>query len=169
MTPDLAVLLAGFVLAHAAWSVADLPPGELLVPLAVIDKGGQRQLLRFQSDTQALAIADGKATLAKHQANLDAWAFGREDQISEASGTVDVLTIDGWAKDMAQPVTFVQKFRRGPPGSFRLLGEPTVAVDGKAVEGAEASQLLKTLNEGIRQHPKAGALWQGWGGRLPPR
>jgi len=37
MTPDLAVLLAGFVLAHAVWSVADLPSGELLVPLAVIE------------------------------------------------------------------------------------------------------------------------------------
>src|SRR5262245_12942669 len=165
MTPDLAVLLAGFVLAHAAWSVADLPPGELLVPLAVIDKGGQRQLLRFQSDTQALAIADGKATLARQQANLDAWAFGREGQISETGGTVDVLTIDGWAKGMAQPVTFVQKFRRGPPGSFRLLGEPTVAVNGKVAEGAEASQLLKMLKDGIQQHPKAGTLWPKWGGR----
>ena len=169
MTPDLAVLLAGFVLAHAAWSVADLPPGELLVPLALIDKGGQRQLLRFQSDTQALAIADGKATIAKHQANLDGWAFGREGQISEDSGTVDVLTIDCWANGMAQPVTFVQKFRRGPPGSFRLVGEPRVAVDGKAVEGAEASQLFKTLGDGIREHPKAGILWQSWGGSLPPR
>jgi hypothetical protein len=164
MTPDLAVLLAGFVLAHAVWSVADLPPGELLVPLAVIDKSGQRQLLRFQSETQALAIADGKATLAKHQANLDAWAFGREGQISEAGGMVDVLTVDGWAKGMAQPITFVQKFKRGAPGSFRLLGEPTVVVDGTAVEGAEASRLLKTLDDGIRQHPRTGPLWQGWRG-----
>ena len=164
MTPDLAVLLAGLILAHAAWSVADLPPGELLVPLAIIDKAGQRQLFRFQSDTQALAIADGKATLAKHQAGLDGWAFGREGQTSEAGGTVDVLTVDGWAKGMAQPVTFVQKFRRGPPGSFRLVGEPTVVVDGKTVEGPEASQLLKTLQEGIKQHPKAGLLWPNWRG-----
>ena len=73
-----------------------------------------------------------------------------------------MLTVDGWAKGMAQPVTFVQKFRRGPPGSFRLLGEPMVAVDGKAVEGAAASQLLKTLQEGIQQHPKAGLLWPNW-------
>ena len=41
--PDAAVSLAGFVLAHAVWSVSDLPQGELLVPLALIEKAGQRK------------------------------------------------------------------------------------------------------------------------------
>ena len=50
--PDSLMLLAGFVLAHAAWSVSDLPKGELLVPLAVVEKNGQRQLLRFEAQTQ---------------------------------------------------------------------------------------------------------------------
>jgi hypothetical protein len=60
VTPDSVVLLAGFVLAHAAWSVSDLPKGQLLVPLAVVETGGQRQLLRFEAQTQEQSIAAGK-------------------------------------------------------------------------------------------------------------
>lgn len=41
--------LAGFAFAHAAWSVSDLSEGELLVPLALIEKSGERQLLRFEA------------------------------------------------------------------------------------------------------------------------
>lgn len=37
--PEATALLAGFVLAHAAWSVSDLPEGQLLVPLAMIEEG----------------------------------------------------------------------------------------------------------------------------------
>ena len=60
VTPDSVVLLAGFVLAHAAWSVSDLPKGQLLVPLAVVETGGQRQLLRFEAQTQVVERADGE-------------------------------------------------------------------------------------------------------------
>ena len=89
--PDSLILLAGFVLAHAAWSVSDLPKGELLVPLAIVEKNGQRQLLRFEAPTQAQAIAEGKV-----------------------------------------------------------------------LEGAEAARVVSWLYDGVRQHPKAGQLWQGW-------
>lgn len=60
MIPESVALLAGFVLAHAAWSVSDLPRGERLVPLAVVETAGQRQLLRFEAPTQEQAISDGK-------------------------------------------------------------------------------------------------------------
>lgn len=162
MVADLAVLLAGFVLAHCAWSVSDLPRGELLVPMAMIEKSGYRQLLRFQADTQEQAIADGKATLAKRQGDLDAWAFGREGLMQEGLAKVDVLTVDAWGKGMARPITFVQKFTPASTGAFRLLGDPLIFIDGKAVEGAETARLLKTLGDGVRQHPKVGQLIESW-------
>jgi len=165
MALDVAVLLAGFVLAHAAWSVSDLPKGELLVPLAVVEKNGQRHLLRFQAGTQDQAIADGKAALATRQPELDAWALGREGLMPDGHGKVDVLTVEAWAKGMARPITFVQRFTPASSGAFRLLGDPIVVVDGKAVEGAEATKAVKTLHDGIRQHTKAGPLWQGWRGQ----
>ncbi len=162
MTPESVVLLAGFVLAHATWSVSDLPRGELLVPLAVIETKGQRQLLRFEAPTQERAIAEGKAALAERQARLDAWAFGREGLMREGTGTVDVLTVDAWAPGMARSITFVQKFSPYSSGAFRIRGDAMVIVDGKVVEGPEAARLVKQLYDGVRQHPKAGPLWPGW-------
>jgi len=84
--PDSLILLAGFVLAHSAWSVSDLSKGEFLVPLAIVEKTGQRQLLRFEAQTQEQAIAEGKAALAQRQGQLDAWAFGREGLLSGGTG-----------------------------------------------------------------------------------
>lgn len=162
MTPESAILLAGFVLGHAAWSISDLPKGALLVPLAIVEKSGQRQLLRFEAQTQDQAIADGKTTLAKRQHEFDAWAFGREGLMQEARGKVDVLTVDAWATGMTRPITFVQRFSPYSSGAFRINGDPIVVVDGKALERAEAVQLVKRLYDGVRQHPKAGQLWQEW-------
>ncbi len=162
MTPDSVALLAGFVLAHAAWSVSDLPKGELLVPLAVVETGGQRQLLRFQAQTQEQSIAEGKATLTKRQGQLDAWAFVREGLMPDGTGKVDVLTVDAWARGMTRPITFVQKFSPYSSGAFRIKGDAIVIVNGKLVEGAEATGLGRRLYEGVSQHPKAGQLWRGW-------
>ena len=147
MTPDSVVLLAGFVLAHAAWSVSDLPKGELLVPLAVVETGGKRQLLRFEAQTQEQSIAEAKATLTKRQGQLDAWAFVREGLMPDGTGKVDVRS---------SPYS---------SGAFRIKGDAIVVVDGKLVEGAEATGLVKRLYEGVSQHPKAGQLWHGWRGK----
>jgi hypothetical protein len=162
MMPDSLVLLAGFALAHAAWSVSDLPAGELLVPLAVVEKDGRRQLLRFEARTQEEAIAQAKAALAQRQAELDAWALAREGVMSRGAGKVDVLSVDAWAKGMGQPITFVQEFIPYSSGAFQVRGDALAIVDGRTLAGAEAARLVAKLYEGVRQHPKAGQLWQGW-------
>src|SRR3989442_15084255 len=76
--PEAAAVLAGFVLAHAAWSASDLPKGDLLVPVAVIEVKGERRLLRFEAETQEQAIARGKAAMQDAMATADAWAFARD-------------------------------------------------------------------------------------------
>lgn len=162
MIPDSLVLLAGFALAHAAWSASDLPAGERLVPLAVVEKDGRRQLLRFEARTQEEAIAQAKAGLAQRQPELDAWAFVREGVMAGGAGKVDVLSVDAWAKGMGQPITFVQEFIPYSSGTFRVRGDALAVVDGRALAGAEAARLVEKLYEGVRQHPKAGQLWPGW-------
>jgi hypothetical protein len=162
MMPDSLVLLAGFALAHAAWSVSDLPTGELLVPLAVVEKDGRRQLLRFEAKTQEQAIAQAKAALIQRQPELDAWALAREGVMSKGAGKVDVLSVDAWAKGMGQPITCVQEFIPYSSGTFRVGGDALAIVDGRTLAGAEAARLVAKLYEGVRQHPKAGQQWQGW-------
>ena len=55
--PESLFLLVGFVLAHAAWSVSDLPRGQLLVPLAIVEKHGERA--RAQELRAAARAHDG--------------------------------------------------------------------------------------------------------------
>ncbi len=160
--PDSLVLLAGFALAHAAWSVSDLPARELLVPLAVIEKDGRRQLLRFEAKTQEEAIAQAKAALGQRQPELDAWAFVREGAMSRGTGKVDVLSVDAWAKGMGHPIAFVQEFSPYSSGAFRVTGDALAVVGGRTLTGADAARRVEKLYEGVRQHPKAGQLWPGW-------
>jgi hypothetical protein len=162
IAPDSALILAGFVLAHAAWSVSDLPKGQLLVPLAIVEKDGKRQLHRFEAATQEQAIVEGKAALAKQQPNLDAWAFAREGLISEAGGKVDVITVDVWAKGMQRPISLIQKFTPYSSGTFRINGTPIVVIDGKIVDVAEAAPYVVGISKGVQQHTKVAPLWDRW-------
>ena len=58
--PQSALSLAGFTLAHAAWSLSDTHDGELLCPLAVLEQqDGTRRFMRFEADTQEHAIIAG--------------------------------------------------------------------------------------------------------------
>lgn len=159
---DSLLALAGFVFAHAAWSVSDLPNGDLLVPLAIVEKAGQRQLLRFEAQSQETAIAEGKATLARHEQDIDAWAFAREGRIKEAGGYVDVLTIEAKARGEASAVVFVQRFQPFATGTFKLLGQPSVIVGGKELSESEAKPYLAGLYTGVRSHGKAAEHWQEW-------
>ena len=156
--PDAAVSLAGFVLAHAAWSVSDLSGGEHLVPLAMTEKAGQRELHRFVSEAEEQAIA----AMGKLSGRVDAWAFAREGQFNQGSGDVDVISVDAWAKGMTASISFAQKFRPSASGKFGLLGDPWVVIDGKLQNPSASSDLIIKLNQGIQSHPKAAVHWSEW-------
>ena len=157
------VLLAGFVLAHAAWSISDVPVGELLVPLAVIERSGTRYLQRFEGPTQDAAIASGKDAVAEATTRGETWAFAREGLLNEATGKVDVITVEFWSSGMDSPVTLVQRFRAAAsPTGFAILGEPEVSI-GNRIQPPEAmAPLLKIVREGIKSHGKAGPQWGTW-------
>ena len=160
--PESAVLLAGFVLAHAVWSVSDLPKGDLLVPLAILEKDGQRELLRFEAETQVQAITNGKSTVAKRQADVDAWAFARENQFKEGDTYVDVISVDVWAKGMSAPITVIQRFQPYAKDEFKVIGVAQVVIEGRVQNTAAASQLIAQLNRGIQSHSRAAKLWPEW-------
>lgn len=161
--PESGLILAGFLLAHAAWSVSDLPKGELLVPLAVIEQGRERKLARFEADSQEAAIAKGKASMAHLGASTDAWAFGRDGLFRESSGPVDALTIDFWARGMKSPASLIQRYEPfARRGRFRIIGEPIVVIDGVALSPAESKPFLTVIHRGIQSHSKVATLWSGW-------
>ena len=159
---DSLLMLAGFVFAHATWSVSDLTEGESLVPLVITDNGGHRQLMRFEAETQAQAIAEGKAELAAHGNEFDAWAFAREGQFKEDGAYVDVLTVEAKSKDMKDPIAFIQRFRPYATGEFKLIGQPMVVIGGEVISENEAAPFIAQLRRGILSHEKAAELWPSW-------
>jgi hypothetical protein len=162
--PELAILVAGMTLAHAAWIVADLRAGELLAPVAITQREGEPfQLQAFEAETQEEAIANGKAAMGRLRGGDQAWALVREGLWPEGNQKVDVLVLDFWGPGMEEPVTLLQRFRpAASPQGFQLLGNPQVSIGGRLQPDTAMAPLIAVLEDGIRQHVKASALWDGW-------
>ena len=164
MIPESILLLAGFALAHAAWSVSDTTPDELLVPLAVIEVGGQRTLQRFEAETQVAAVTAGKAAMAEATAAQHPWVFVHEGLARGMDGqTQDVLIVELWTPGMDAPLLVTQAFTRAAAGrAFRILGQPMVALHGRAVDESTTSSVRRGLRRGIDQHSRVAPLWAQW-------
>lgn len=156
------VLFAGFVFAHAAWNISDLPKDELLVPIVMTERAGERELMRFEADTQAEAIANAKNWIAKNGSSVDAWVFARDGRMRSKGVLVDAISIEAKAKGMSDAVIFVQRYQPFSKGKFKLLGEPTVAVGSAVVSDTESKHLLAQLLKGVHTHPKAPEFWKEW-------
>ena len=161
--PDAGLLLAGFVLGHSAWSVSDVR--ETLVPLAIIERQGNRELVRIEAQTQAEAVLKGKSLYPEWTKTSDAWAFAREGLMPDGDSKVDVFVIDFWTKGMSKPATVIQRFEPfARRGQFRIIGDPEIVLDGTIQVGDNVKQAVLRLGEGIGQHPKAASLWKTWRG-----
>ena len=161
--PSAALLLAGFSLAHAAWIVSDLPPEQLLAPFAMKEIAGQRYLQPFEAETQAIAIAGGKAEAAEWTRDSITWAFAREGTVREGEKETDVLSVDFWAPGMSDPATIFQRFQRYTvDGHFHLLGPIQVMIAGKILPDTAVTENVRSIEQGIAQHHQAASLWQTW-------
>ena len=164
--PAVALLLAGFTLAHAIWSVSDTKPDELLVPLVIVEHDGQRSLQRFEAATQLEAITAAKAATTKLIDASSAWTFAREGSVQvPAPGQIarDVISVDVWARGMTTPVTIMQQFERASAShGFRIIGAPMMTVGGTQLGDVDAEPHLTTIKRGIMSHAKAGPLWDTW-------
>jgi hypothetical protein len=162
--PHVATDLAGFALAHALWNVCDIEdPDEVLCPLAFTLDGRQRELLRFEADSQEEAIDAAHAHLAE-DSTLIAWAFAREAIMRTPTGPVDVVLVEAWSDELDEPVVFAQPFAPANAGEFALLDVPLVLVDGKALPEDLAAPVLDRLRAGALSHDEAAARWDAWQG-----
>jgi hypothetical protein len=164
--PQPALSLAGFALAHAAWSLSDTDDGELLCPLAVVERhGGERRLLRFEADTQEQAIIAGKTAMREATGEAAAWAFAREGAWRKMRGdqTGDVLAIDFWATGMPSTATLTQPFNRAMNGGrFRVGGVPSLVVGDRVLPAEIAIPSITAIMAGVQAHAAVAELWQTW-------
>jgi hypothetical protein len=164
--PQPGLSLAGFALAHAAWSLSEAEDGELLCPLAVVEaRDGERKLTRFEADTQEQAIIAGKIAMREATGEAAAWAFAREGAWrkmgSDQAG--DVLAIDFWATGMPSTATLSQPFNRATNGGrFRVGGVPTLVVGNTLLPAEIAIPSITVIMAGVRAHAAVAELWQTW-------
>ena len=164
--PPAALSLAGFALAHAAWSLSDCEDGDLLSPLAIVEEhDGARRLLRFDAETQEEAIIAGRAAMRDASATSAAWAFAREGawRAMGSEGAGDVLAIDIWAQGMTGVATLMQPCERARRGArFRIGGAPTVVVGDRLLEREAAHAIAAEIVSGVSAHAIVAALWPSW-------
>ena len=161
-----ALSLAGFVLAHAAWSLSDLDDGDHLCPLAVVEQhDNSRRMTRFEADTQEQAIIAGKMAMRAATGVARAWAFAREGAWGKLGGGAsgDVLAIDFWGSGMPAPATLMQPFYRVTSGGrFRIGSVPSLLVGENVLPADTASRSIETIMAGVHSHAMVSTLWQSW-------
>ena len=157
------ILLLGFTLAHAAWSIAEAEVKELLCPLAFIERDGNLELLRFESEVQEDAISMGKDYIDLHKENAIVISFAREELLTEQYKKVDVLLVECWAKHETEHYGVIQKFMPNEgKGKFRLLGDPIILIDGLTQTEGTVTKLKERLEQGIQSHSEVAQLWSQW-------
>jgi hypothetical protein len=158
-----ALLLGGFVLAHAVWRVSEISEGELLAPFVITEHDGNRQIHMFETEAHEDSIRDAMNFLEEAKTSVDTWAFAREGLLNEGGQKVDIVTITLWAKDMEEEAAIIQRFEPvGNAGTFRLIGEPMIVVAGVEQPLNIAKLVIETVIQGVEQHPKARTQWNAW-------
>jgi hypothetical protein len=164
--PQPGLSLAGFALAHAAWSLSDTEDDELLCPLAVVEsREGERRLVRFEADSQEEAIIAGKTAVREATPEAAAWAFAREAvwRRLDSDERIHVLAIDFWAIGMPNAATIMQHFNRATNGGrFRIGGLPALVVNGMQLSASIASPSITAIMEGVQSHTAVAELWPTW-------
>jgi hypothetical protein len=155
-----ALRLAGFALAHAAWSVED---GETLCTLALIEVGGQRELARYEADSIPGSVDLAQADLSARLRNGGLAALVFDGFVTPPDGErTDALIVEligsggqGLGR-VIQPYRAAKRSRIpliGRASGFAILGEPIVTDD---IQVADAGRVLL---DAAREHPQAARLF----------
>ena len=132
------------MLAHAAWIASDLPAGELVCPIAVVEIGDSREVIPFEVATQEEAIRLGKQKVAELTGAVDRWAFAREglwSLLGSDSPKLDVLSVTVWSNGLDEPLLLQQCFSPTAKGTFQLLDSIKIVVLSFVVSGNSHSAL----------------------------
>jgi hypothetical protein len=161
--------MAGFALAHAAFSICEMTDGNL-IPFGLFRRWSllapKTELSRFLTGTLEGAVAAGRSEVVARKPKCQCWALAFETFLTHSGGKVDAFTIEAGDKKMPVPFTVVQPFRPFASGIFQLLGPPGFVIGdigGRMAEGEAFARFARELREGVWNHPKAPARWQAWG------
>lgn len=159
--PTAALQLAGFLMAHAFWTVSDLPAGSHYQPQSLCMRGdGNRSLSTFEGATTLEQDEQAKAFITGGASQWPDCAIARQVRVGTPKGDVDALVIDV-VQYGGSVMTVVQAFHPGP-SEFRLLGDELLMGDGGPLPPLPAAQAAAAMREGAMDHPGLGDRWSQW-------
>ena len=132
------LFLAGFALAHAAWSVSD--GADPLITFAVVESAHGRELHRFPAGTgQARAVM-----FEDHAAS--AWVLASQERLDIDGEAHTTLFIETSADADGHQIAVIQVFVPGAGDGFQLVGAPRVLGPGI---GEDPPDLVRDLAAGM--------------------
>ncbi len=154
-------------MAHAFWSVSELPPGGQYQPQSLCMRSdGNRALNTFEGATALEQDAQAKAFITGGAAQWPDCAIARQVRVGTPKGEVDALVIDV-VQYGGNVMTVVQAFHPGPQG-FRLLGDELMMGDNGPLPPLPAAQAAASMREGAVDHPGLGDKWSQWEANRDP-
>jgi hypothetical protein len=148
--------LAGFVAAHAAWSLSEADGFAPFV--AHTTEGGERKLTRFPFDDAATAIAAGREQLATNPMDADDAVLVYDARIDTADGKIDAVVVEMrcYAFPDADAAIAVPYTPKGT-GAFRVH-QPTLA-RWQGCDDFDIDTAFQAFFHGIESHDEGAKVW----------
>ena len=148
--------LAGYLAAHAIWSVSD---GEMLVPmLGYVGEDEKRVMNRLVGPDASVAVLQGKEQLASNSMDANDAVLLYDGFITLGDRKIDAILIEVRAyfspeSEMTLAVPYTPK----SSGAFKVH-KPKVLV-WKGCEDFELERVLKMFWMGVDGHPQGSKIW----------
>ena len=166
--PAAALHLAGFLMAHALWSVSDLPAGQDYTPQAICETSdGDRQLTTFDGANAEESYAKLRDFASSETGRYAECALARTTVVASGEVKAPALVIDLFAGP--EPLlTIVQPFRPTASGGFRLLGPELMLAGHEQLPPRISDDASIALRDGAGDHPGMQDKWAEWNASRDP-
>ena len=149
--------LAGFIAAHAIWSVSD---GEVLVTMVGSEAGdGQRKLDRILTERIEESVVQGREQLLKNPQHAARAALAFDGYVTLPDGKTDAVFIEAreYSASGAQPFEIAIPYRSAKAaGGFAVYRPKLVKVPP---DMTDCNALLDAFWHGVDSHTKAAEVW----------
>jgi hypothetical protein len=148
--------LAGYLAAHAIWSVSN---GEMLIPmLGYVGEDEKRVMNRLVGPDASVAVEEGRKQLASNSMDANDAVLLYDGRITLGDRKVDAILIEIRAYFSPQSeMTLAVPYTPKSSGAFRVH-KPKVLV-WKGCEDFDLEQVLRTFWSGVDGHQQGSKIW----------
>ena len=149
--------IAGFIAAHAIWSVAE---GETLITILGSENAdGQRSMTRLVTDRLEESVARGREQLTANQERAVRAALAFDGYITLPEGKTDAVILEArdYSSGEPQPFKITIPYRHAKsPGGFAVY-RPKLMEFPQAL--AKPDTLINAFWSGVDSHTQAAEVW----------